>query len=475
MDTIKKGKKPEERLAEMQKHLKDGTATPEKMKSYAKKWDEAHPAEKAGIKGGSIAEMTPEDKKRIGDLLKEKGYEPDAIRNMTDELDKLDSKQRDGKLASWLNDTPENIKIRSDHRAARQKKKNQGGQRPETEGDDGSSRRRSGADPEDSNAKRPRGKDNSASPGGEGKPSPPYWILGLLLIPLLFALFKGDMTMPTGRFPVALPTLPSVGTAWAPRAPWAAREVEVVATPVGPKINRGLPELARRKTTKSVSSPRLVARSAREASSNPSISINNVNAQGENIPIDINSGGSGSGSETVIEETVVTEVTEVTEEVVTGIVVEEAVVDTPIIETVVEEAVVEAVLEEVVVEATTEEVEFRGPSDPDRLFWMLLAGAAITLPLLFDSMADWPLRKAIDTEYLSVPVHWVVLVAAALFIYLKVDRTYHWSARYGRPIIHHTRRIVTPMIVGTAQSADGLVWSVGTSSSARVIAEICRR
>lgn len=436
-------------------HLKDGAASPERMKKYAKDWEKTHPSgsQDGSTPGGTIAAMTPDDEKRIDKLLDDKKYDPDARKSLIDELEKMDPKKRDGKLKDWLNDTPENIKRRSKDRAAKEKAKN--GQDPNvapSEDPGGGSQRKK---------RQGEGSDNDPKPGGrrgEGSSSSayPYWLLALLLIPLLFALSRGDMTMPSGRLPVALPTLPSFGSAWAPRAPWLAKEVEVLPKgPKGPKINRGLPDITRKKTSKSVSSPRIVARSAgRQAESNPSININNVNAQGENIPIDIRSGGSGRGvpAEAVIEETVVTEIIEesgpVAETIVEEI-VQETVLEGPVIESVPGEVLTE----EIVIEEPIEKVVLAGQSDPDRLFWMLVAAAVILIPLALDAMSDWPLREAIDTEYLSVPVHWLILIAAAIFIYTKVDRTYQWSARYGRPLIYHTKQIV--------QGTDGIVWTVG--------------
>jgi len=166
----------------------------------------------------------------------------------------------------------------------------------------------------------------------------------------------------------------------------------------------------------------------------------------------------------IVEEVVVTEtlqttvlgepVTVVEEVVVAEAVAGEAVVQekVPIIEVVEDESVI---------------IELQGPSDPNRLFWMLISLLVISFPLLLDYMADWPSRTSSDTEYLSAMMHWLILTIAVVFLFLKLDRAYSWSTRYGRPIVHYTRRIpqyVTPMVVGTVEGTEAFIWGVGQSS-----------
>lgn len=410
----------------MKKHLRPGAATPETMASYATAWDN---------KGKSIVAMTPEDEARINKELETAGItDPLARKNMINELkDKTEPKDRDAKYQSWLKRDKEKMKDLNKRRGDTQRKIEEGG----ATNPDGTPRKKGAK----------AGEEDTPT-----KPAYPYWILGFLLIPLLFVLAKrGKVTMPTGRYPLSMPSLPPMGGPWATGSswgPWGAREVEVTT---GPKINRGLPEFPRKKTTKSVSSPRL---SPRSGSSAPSININNVNAQGENIPIDITSGSGGSGEpifDTVVEETVITEVTEEIPAVVTQTVVVEETVVIP-----------EGVAEEHIVAIEEEPVgsfEFQGPSDPDRLMWMLISAGIISIPLLLDMTAGWPLRQSANIEYLSEAIHWLVLVSAAATVYLKLDQTYHWSSRYGRRV----PRYVTPVVVGAARGTENLVWSIGES------------
>lgn len=403
------------------------------MRNYAKDWDKKQQAGDDG-KGKSIASMTPEDEAKIDKALKDAGYtDPLARKNMMDELkNKTEPKDRDKKYERWLKADPAKIESENKKKAEAQRKKEGGG--------DGGKKRKGepGADDDDSTST---------------KKSPyPYWILGLLLIPLLFALAArgGNVTMPTGRFPMSLPSLPPLGGPWATGPwgrPWGTSEV---VTATGPEINTGLPTMPRRKTTKSVSSPRLVPRSG---NAGPSININNVNAQGENIPIDISSGSSEPAYDTVIEETLVEELPVIRETVV------EEIIGMPN-EPVVEKQTV------IVEERIGQGYGFQGPSDPDRLMWMLVAAGIISIPLLLDMTAGWPLRNSPNIEYMSDALHWVVLLSAAAAVYLKLDQTYHWSSRHGRPMVRSTRHIpgyVTPVVMSAAQGTENLIWSVGKS------------
>jgi hypothetical protein len=196
----------------------------------------------------------------------------------------------------------------------------------------------------------------------------------------------------------------------------------------------------------------------------PAISINNVNAQGRDIPININSGSGGSDGivGAVMEEVVTTEETTVEEtvmlETAEKLVVEEQVV-------VVEETPIIAVIEE---EEEAITIELQGPSDPNRLFWMLVCLIIIAIPLLFDYSSDGPDRILSEDEYLSAMYHWIVLAIAIFFIFLRLDRAYHWTTRYGRPFVRVTRKLpgmVTPVIVGSVEGTERLIWGVGRWSS----------
>ena len=434
IDKIRSKSKPEDRLKEMKKHLRQGAAKPEVMDTYAKAWDQKQQAGDDG-KGKSIAAMTPEDEAKIDKGLKDAGItDPLARKNMIDELkNKTEPKDRDKKYQRWLKADPAKRERMNKDRGDAQRKIDKGG----SPNPYGSPRKSSG------------GKDGTE----DAKPRYPYWFLGFLLIPLLFVLAKGGrVTMPTGRYPLSMPSLPPLGGPWASGVAWGPRGAREVEVTTGPKINRGLPDLPRKKTTKSVSSPRLVPRSG--GSSAPSININNVNAQGENIPIDINSGSGGSGGpvyDTIVEETVVTE--EIPAVVTETVVTEETVV---VPDGINEEPVVIVGVGE---EPIAETFDFQGPSDPDRLMWMLISAGIISIPLLLDMTAGWPVRQSGNIEYLSDAIHWLVLLSAAAAVYLKLDQTYHWSSRYGR----HVPRYVTPVVVGAARGTENLVWSVGES------------
>ena len=156
----------------------------------------------------------------------------------------------------------------------------------------------------------------------------------------------------------------------------------------------------------------------------PDIHINNVNAQGRDIPIDIGSSSSGD----VFVET------------------SEPIVEVP-----------------VTPPPPYEPLEFRfsGPADPDRLMMMCFAMLIIALPLLLDYSRDWPVRQYSSTEYLSPVYHYIVLALAFLLVCYSADRRFGLSRKYGEHIVtrlHSVGGLVTPAMVATAETSEQLVW-----------------
>lgn len=383
-----------------------------------------------------------------------------------------DPTKRAKKLKDWLAAKPEEV-------SAINKRKGKSPSRRSPAVDDAGNP----VDPERPASGRGKGKNGTPSGGGSGDGDP--WLTGpqialilLLLIPLFIVLSRGDVSMPTGESFVRLPSMPSMGSM---RGPWAS-PVVVGGVPV----STGLPDLTsqrkvrKRSSSSSSSTPRLAVRPSKAntgsgsgiGTGGPGININNINAQGSDIPININSGGGaggGSGGEVLgviggesMEEVVVTETIETTETTLLGepvVVVEEAVVSEQLV---VEEGPAIEVIE--VVEEQPIVIELQGPSDPNRLFWMLISFLIISFPLILDYTADWPIRTSTDTEYLSAMMHWLILGIAVVFLFLKLDRAYNWSTKYGRPMIYYTRRLpqyVTPVIIGTVEGTEAFVWGVG--------------
>jgi hypothetical protein len=141
--------------------------------------------------------------------------------------------------------------------------------------------------------------------------------------------------------------------------------------------------------------------------------INNVNAQGSDIPINIGTGQS----------------TKITEEA-------------PAFET---------------------GFQFTGPADPGRLFAMILALALVGLPLLVDYMRGWPYRQAEKPDYLSSTIHYVILGFFVLFCLWKFNQEYGYMARMRPGAIYVTESIRTnirPGLVAAAQNAETVVWGV---------------
>jgi hypothetical protein len=449
------GKKAEDQLKDYKKYTAANAGTPDLNAQYGKRWKDAHPAD---------PELTTEEKELDKQLAK-RGYSPDARRKMLSEL--RDPKNKDKKeqmMKDWMDP-------KADVAGINKKKENEQAAIDVANGTkkgvaDPNAKTPKGTPP-DPNAKVPKGSTPSGEGGGSSEPwltGPQLMLLGLLLIPIFLVLSRG-MTTPSGQSMLRMPSMPVLP---ALRGPWSSPPIMAGGIPV----STGLPELASKRKTKTrrtaSSIPRMAVSHEKGASggSVPAISINNVNAQGRDIPININSDTGGSGGivgavidevlmtgETTVEETVIVEAAE-------QLVVEEQVV-------VVEETPIIAVIEEEE-EATT--IELQGPSNPNRLFWMVVCLIIIAIPLLFDYSSDGPDRTLSENDYLSAMYHWIVLAIAIFFLFLRLDRAYHWTTRYGRPFVRVTRKLpgmVTPVIVGTVAGTERLIWGVGKCSCTR--------
>jgi hypothetical protein len=112
------------------------------------------------------------------------------------------------------------------------------------------------------------------------------------------------------------------------------------------------------------------------------------------------------------------------------------------------------------------ELHFTGPADPGRLFAMLAALLVVGAPLLIDYLRDWPNRQADKPDYLSATIHYVLLGFFGLFCLWKFNREYGYIARMRPTFIRATegfRRVkvdVRPTVVAVAQGAEQVVWGV---------------
>jgi hypothetical protein len=437
-----------EQLADYNKYTAPNAGTAANDKRYGDKWRKDHPTSK----------LSPEEQ-LIDDRLKKHGYSPDARKKMLSELsDPKNKDKREDMVTDWESKSPEEVK------AMYEQKENE-----QAAIDVAKDARKKGVvDPNanpvtDLNAKTPKGTPPTGpkAGGGDSEPwltGPQMMLLGLLLIPIFLVLSRG-MTTPSGQSDLRMPTMPTMP---ALRGPWSSPPIMAGGIPV----STGLPELASKRKTKSrkmsSSTPRMAVSHEKGGAggSVPAININNVNAQGRDIPIDINSGSGGSGGilGAVVEEVVVTTEETSSEETVILETAEQVVVEEDVV--VDEEAPIITVVEE----EEPISIEFQGPSDPNRLFWMAVCLIVISIPLLLDYSSDWPERNLSESEYLSAAYHWIVLGVATFFLFLRLDRAYHWTTRYGRPLVRVTRRLpslITPAIVGTVEGTERLIWGVG--------------
>jgi hypothetical protein len=155
----------------------------------------------------------------------------------------------------------------------------------------------------------------------------------------------------------------------------------------------------------------------------PAININNVNAQGPDIPINIDSSGGGGGASVFVD----------TE---------------PVVQTKMSDPL---------------EIRLSGPADPDRLIGMALALLIAAAPLIFDWSRDWPMREYTPTDYLAPIYHWIVLFIFFVLALYAADRQFGVSRTYGSSVVarlHGLGGLVTPVVVATVQGSETLVWSV---------------
>lgn len=147
--------------------------------------------------------------------------------------------------------------------------------------------------------------------------------------------------------------------------------------------------------------------------------INNVHAQGSDMPIHINTGPA-------------------------------AVPLAPVRETIVEEPV------------RPLEFHLSGPYDPDRLFGMLIVAALVGLPLFIDWTRDWPRRQSFETEYLSDAIHYLILGGFGIVCLWLFNQQYGYLARMRPTAVYIQEGLRTHLsggIVATAQGAENLVWA----------------
>jgi hypothetical protein len=107
------------------------------------------------------------------------------------------------------------------------------------------------------------------------------------------------------------------------------------------------------------------------------------------------------------------------------------------------------------------EINFTGPAEPARIVGMLAAVAIIMLPLFLDYMRDSTARIYVKTKYRSALVHWLILGVAALFLLWKADHELGITTRYSRPAATVANGVgsgIGPAIVAGVETTERLLW-----------------
>lgn len=180
-----------------------------------------------------------------------------------------------------------------------------------------------------------------------------------------------------------------------------------------------------------VVSPPVIARPAVQkpsgswvASERPAgININNVNAQGSGIPINIGT----SGPETVVVDSG------------PGLVPPIGPIFEPI------------------------NLHFSGPADPERLMGMLIALMIAVSPLVLDWARDWPTRSSTTTDYLQPFYHYLLLGLFFIFALYTADQQFGLAQSYGPSAVSAVtgfEHVLGPTLVAAVEGSERLVWTV---------------
>ncbi|WWC97381.1 hypothetical protein V866_004260 [Kwoniella sp. B9012] len=107
--------------------------------------------------------------------------------------------------------------------------------------------------------------------------------------------------------------------------------------------------------------------------------------------------------------------------------------------------------------------QFTGPTNPDRLLNMLLAGLIVSLPLILDWIRDYPEVKYDQPEYISSSIQLLILAGLILFGLLIADWHFGWSttmAPYAKVSVDSVQSGLTPVLVGAVETTEQLVWGL---------------
>lgn len=123
-----------------------------------------------------------------------------------------------------------------------------------------------------------------------------------------------------------------------------------------------------------------------------------------------------------------------------------------------------APLRETIAEETVRPLDFylTGPYDPERLFAMLFVAAIVGLPIFIDYLNDWPERKTCNIEYMSDMIHYLILGGFGIMCLWLFDQQFGYVARMRPTVVHiqeGLRYHLSGSIVATAQGAESLVWA----------------
>ncbi|WWD06152.1 hypothetical protein V865_004237 [Kwoniella europaea PYCC6329] len=106
---------------------------------------------------------------------------------------------------------------------------------------------------------------------------------------------------------------------------------------------------------------------------------------------------------------------------------------------------------------------FTGPTNPDRLLNMFLAGLIVSLPLILDWIRDYPKVKYDQPDCISSTIQLFILAGLILFGLLIADWHFGWSttmAPYAEVSVDSVQSGLTPVLVGAVETTEQLVWGL---------------
>ncbi|OCF41730.1 hypothetical protein I317_04434 [Kwoniella heveanensis CBS 569] len=179
------------------------------------------------------------------------------------------------------------------------------------------------------------------------------------------------------------------------------------------------------------------------------IHINNVNSQGNGNPINVDSNSSAKPVGVVMEE---------------PIAAAKPIIKTAHIKSSTPPPIAEVppvIIEEKVWEPIN--FHFSGPTNPDRLWNMLLVTFIVIFPLITDWILDYPQNKYSLPDYLAPAIQLIIIITLLFFGLMIADWHFGWTATiapYAEVSVTEVQGGLTPILIGVIETTESLIWEI---------------